>query len=242
MLIKTKGIVFRVVKFGETSVIADIYTEAKGLQSYIINSVRTAKPKFHSGLIQLMSIVDMVVYAREGKELNHIKELRAAYPYHTIPFNIIKGTIGTFMLELAQKTIKESEPNPELFDFLYQSFIRLDSTTSSFNNTHLSFMVKLCQYLGIAPEAISSSDEGLYLDFQSGTLVKAIPVHRQFMDTIQTQRLQWFLQTPFEENHLLKMTTDERRNFVQQMIKYYEIHIPNFHELKTFSILQTVLA
>lgn len=35
MQIKTRGIVFRSVKYGESSVIADIFTEEKGLHTFI---------------------------------------------------------------------------------------------------------------------------------------------------------------------------------------------------------------
>ena len=39
---KTKGIVLRTVKYGETSVIVTILTELFGLQSYLINGVRSS--------------------------------------------------------------------------------------------------------------------------------------------------------------------------------------------------------
>ncbi|MFZ4545653.1 MAG: DNA repair protein RecO, partial [Saprospiraceae bacterium] len=175
MLIKTRGIVFRVVKYGETSVITEVYTEEKGLQSYIIHGVRTKKPKFHSGLIQNMSLIEMVVYAQEGKVLHHVKELRSAHPYQAIPFQIIKSAVGSFMLELAQKSIKESEANPELFNFLFDIFVFLDETTHPVVNTHLSFMVKLAAYLGIMPE-IEKPRTNQYFDIRSGTFSEQHPM------------------------------------------------------------------
>ena len=40
MLIKTRGIVLSFLKYRETSIIARIYTERRGVQSYIVNGVR----------------------------------------------------------------------------------------------------------------------------------------------------------------------------------------------------------
>jgi DNA repair protein RecO (recombination protein O) len=240
MIIKTRGIVFRVVKYGETSIIADIYTEERGLQSYILNSVRAKKPKFHAGLVQIMSLVDMVVYAREGKEIHHVKELRSAFPFQRIPFDIIKSSVGTFMLELAQKTIKENEANLELFHFLFHTFVLLDETKENVANMHLSFMVKLCDFLGILPEG-GAQEQNRYFDLKEGLFLDKSPLHQSYMNPIQTQWLQLFLNTPFEENHTIVMKGEERRQFVQQMMKYYEFHIPNFTELKTFAVLQMVL-
>src|SRR5690348_3612929 len=45
MLHKTKGIVLRSVKYGETSLVVTIFTELFGLQSYLVNGVRTVPKK-----------------------------------------------------------------------------------------------------------------------------------------------------------------------------------------------------
>ncbi len=42
MLVKTSGIVFRAVKYSETSIITDVYTRDLGMQTYIVNGVRSA--------------------------------------------------------------------------------------------------------------------------------------------------------------------------------------------------------
>ena len=51
MLIKTAGIIFQTKKYSESSLIADIYTEEKGLRSYIISGVRSKKGKGKCGAL-----------------------------------------------------------------------------------------------------------------------------------------------------------------------------------------------
>ena len=43
---KTKGIVFRTVKYGETSLVVTVYTEFFGVQTYMVNGARSTK---HTG-------------------------------------------------------------------------------------------------------------------------------------------------------------------------------------------------
>ena len=117
MLIKTRGIVFRAVKYSETSFILDIYTEEKGLRTYIVSGVRQKNARVKPSLLQLMTLVEMVVYHRDDKSMTRIKEIKAAHIYHSIPFDIRKGAIGMFMIEVARKTIRESEENRALFQF-----------------------------------------------------------------------------------------------------------------------------
>ncbi|HPD54473.1 MAG TPA: recombination protein O N-terminal domain-containing protein, partial [Bacteroidia bacterium] len=56
MLEKTRGIVLRTTDYGETSLVVKVFTEAYGLQSYIVNSVRkpgAKTPSYHSRPLSL---------------------------------------------------------------------------------------------------------------------------------------------------------------------------------------------
>ena len=113
MIFKSLGIVFRTVKYSETSVIADIYTQERGMRSYIISGVRAKQARTSMSILQVMSLVDIVAYGREDKSLNRIKEIKSAYVYQTLPYDVRKTAIGMFILELARKTFgrrKKIEP------------------------------------------------------------------------------------------------------------------------------------
>jgi DNA repair protein RecO (recombination protein O) len=85
MIVKTRGIVFRYTRYGETSIIANVFTEQFGLQSYIVNGVRSKKPKVNIALFQPLTLLDMVVYHKETGGVFRIKEVKCNYPYRIIP-------------------------------------------------------------------------------------------------------------------------------------------------------------
>src|SRR5690349_5064937 len=116
---KTKGIVLRTVKYGETSIIVSIFTELFGLQSYLVNGVRTATKKGtgKAGLFQPTAILELVVYHNELKQLNRIKEFKWNYIYRQILSDVPKNAVALFMIELLTKCLKQPEPNPDLFHF-----------------------------------------------------------------------------------------------------------------------------
>ena len=62
MLVKTRGIVLSYLKYRETSVIVRIYTEQLGLQSYVVNGVRKAKPPGRIALFQPFTLLELVAY------------------------------------------------------------------------------------------------------------------------------------------------------------------------------------
>jgi len=120
MIHSTKGIVLRTVKYGDTSMIATIYTELFGIQSYIVNGVRTSSKKGpgKANLLQPAAILDLVVYHNDLKNLQRIKEFRWGYLYQHLFFNVLKNSVALFMVELLQKTLKQPEANPDLFHFI----------------------------------------------------------------------------------------------------------------------------
>ncbi len=69
MIYQTKGIVLRAIKYGETSVVVNIFTELFGIQSYLVNGIRiSGKTSSKANLFQPTSILDMEVYHNELKK------------------------------------------------------------------------------------------------------------------------------------------------------------------------------
>ena len=127
---KTKGIVLRRVKYGETSLIVSIYTELFGLQSYLINGVRTssAKGSGKANLFQPTAILEMVVYHNELRQLQRIKEFKWGYLYEHILTDVKKNAVASFMIELITKCLKQPESNEDLYNFIEDAFIYLDKS------------------------------------------------------------------------------------------------------------------
>lgn len=235
MLIKTKGIIFKAIKYSETSLILDIYTEEKGLQKYIISGVRSKRAKTKVGILQPTSLVEMVAYYRVSKPINRLKEIKAAHIYQTLPFDVLRGTMGLFMVELAQKTIKEEEANPYLFHFLFDQFYQLDIADQFPPNFHLQFMAELAKYLGFAP-ANGWSNNTPYFDMQEGRFEQKEPLHQYTMEVLLSQKIHQLFQY---ENPIL--TRKERQLLLEKLILFYRLHIENFTGLNTHTILKEVL-
>ena len=98
------------------------------------------------------------------------KYFRLAYVYSEIPFQLQKSAVGIFIAELLQKTVKEAVQNPELFEFIWNTFMYLDLTKDSVSNLHLTFMVQLAEYLGFMPGGEYKKEKS-YFDLKEGIRV-----------------------------------------------------------------------
>src|SRR4030095_16555116 len=130
MLHKTKGIILRSIKYGETSLVVSIFTEQLGLQSYLVNGVRQASPKGATKaiLFQPSAILDLVTYHNEFKNLQRLKEFKWAYLYQHILSDVMKNAVALFMIELLTKCLKQPEANAELFNFVEDALHHLDES------------------------------------------------------------------------------------------------------------------
>jgi DNA repair protein RecO (recombination protein O) len=239
MVVKTRGIVLRTVKYGETSIIADIYTEGFGVRSYIVSGVRTSKAKVSAGLLQVMSLVDIVAYDKVEK-LNRIKEIRAAHVYTRLPFEMGRASVGLFMAEVTKRVIRESEENADLFDFLFSAFRYLDETEHSFANIHLVFLLELSGYLGFRPHE-EDYTEGSVFDLKNGYFTKGIIGHSHFLNDKQASLLRGLLSVSWHDSHTIAISRSERRLLIGDLLKFYQFHLDNFPEIQSFKILQEIL-
>ncbi len=239
MLIKTKGIVFRTVKYGDSGVIADIYTSEKGLQQYYLRGLRSEKSRMRAGLLQVMSILDMEAYCRADKTLNNIREARPGYVYQTLPFDVRKGAVALFMAEVARKTIREVEPNAPLFDFLCTSLIALDQAQGQFANIHLYFLVHLSAYLGFALSDGYSETTPCF-DLQEGGFMASNPHNPYLLDPTLSYSLSLLLACPIEKSGEVPMARSSRNLLLTRLLQYYQLHAGQLSDIQSHRILQEV--
>jgi DNA repair protein RecO (recombination protein O) len=232
------------VKYGETSLIVTMFTELFGLQSYLVNGVRTSS-KTGSGkanLFQPTAILDLVVYHNELKHLNRIKEFKWSYLYQHIFSDVPKNAVALFMIELLTKCLKQPEANPELFEFCEDAFIHLDESSGPvMANFPLFFALHLPVFFGfrITDEY---SDNNSIVDLQEGMFVPERPDHFHFLEGKQaevTSELLKMMQP--EELEQLKLNHDFRRQLLFAYETYYALHIQDFGTMKTLPVLREVL-
>jgi len=222
MVHKTRGVVFRFTRYGETSIIVSIFTELFGLQSYIVNGVRSASARNKIALYQPLTLLELVVYHRPNANINRIKEIRCIHPYQTITSDVRKSAIAIFLNELVNKTVKEESHASELCSFLVNSFISLDTLGERAENFHLLFMIRLSRLLGFG--AFNTNE------------VLGVRV----VDEATERLLDAMLDAEYDAD--LPISNDKRRELLDLMIRFYGDHIDNLGEMRSLHVLREVLS
>lgn len=231
MLHKTSGICIHHIKYKETSIIAKIYTQEFGLQSYIINSVRTAKPKYSIALFQTFTLLDMVVYHKEGNEmLQRVSEVRCIKPFQRISSDFIKTSIVVFLSEILLKTLRTEEKNERLYVFLTQALHSLDSQ-EQVENFPIVFLLELLEHLGLLGKDCSV----IFAQLHEVSALKVPASHFQsetkILQDIQSHR---FAVPP------IPMPTRLRKDLLNYILLYYRLQFDFFGEVKSLQILRNL--
>lgn len=240
MLHKTRGIVFKVTDYGESSVIAQVYTEKFGLQSYMVNGAKKAKAKIHRNMLQPLHLLDMVVYHKNTGGVQRIAELKNLPVLQSIPYDIIKSSLIMFLNEVLYKSVKQQTPDENLFQFLFHSVELLDQQTSNPVNFHLVFLLRLSRYLGFYPDQTKAPDAD-YFDMRNGVFTKYKPENWQYLSPPHTQNFYQLLKYGFENMDQLVLKNDERRYLLSKLLEYFAQHVEGFGNIRSHEVLEEVL-
>ena len=121
MFVTTKGIVLRTHPFKDKKLISKIYTEDRGLVSFIIR-----KNKDQIILSQPLNIVEITYRESNTRSLFYITDCSVEYVYGDLMTNGEKLSFALLISEVLNKCL--TEINIELFDFIINSFKWFDNT------------------------------------------------------------------------------------------------------------------
>ncbi len=237
MMIKTRAIVLNSIKFGESKVIIDLFTQQKGFLSFLVRVPKSSKSKIKIQFFQPLSILELEFDFRLNSKLQYISDVRLALPFTSIPFDSYKLSISLFLSEFLSYSLRNEQENSSLYSFLENSILWLDVVTGQFANFHLVFMFNLSRFLGFYPN-VDNYSCGSFFDLQEGDFCEFAPLHRFFLKSSDSAFILSLVRLSYNTMHLCKMTRTDRNHCTEVILLYYRLHIPGFPELKSFSILK----
>ena len=243
MLHNTKGIVLRVTKYGDTSVIISAYTELFGLQQYMVKGVRTTSKKGASKGVfyQPGAILQMEVYHAPMKSLQMLKESNWDYVYQTVYSDVLRNAVALYIVEVLQQTL-QPEPHPELFYLIEDTLKQLDKGGPGLvSNLPIYFLIHLSQTLGFGLQGKYSSETPL-LDIKEGEFVAKPPAHPYFLEVQTAQVASTFLQVQFYNDlETISLSGAQRKKILELFQLSLSWHYKKFSEIKSLPILQSIL-
>lgn len=240
MLNKCKAIVIKTVDYSETSVVLTCYTDLYGVQTYMVNGVRSKKGSIRPSQLLPLTLLEVEVYHQQNKNMQRIKELRCTPALKQLHFDVIKSAIGIFTAEIIYKIIKEeNQPDEALFGFLFSSIQLLDIQTQVVNFP-VYFLLQLSRYMGFWPKG-SYTELTNSFDWNEGEFKNYDPLNPSHIDPPLSKMISDLLQSDFESFHQISIGYKDRTDILNYLILFYQNHTDTLHEVKSHKILAEVL-
>lgn len=235
-----RGIVLRTVKYGDHSLIVDVFTESRGRMSFMASTSRAKRSVRSVSFWQPLSMVEFSVEIRPNAgRLPRPVDVHAYYNYADLPFSPVKSTLLLFLAEFLCAALREEKENPPLYQYIESSLLWLDMVDSpaSVANFHLAFLMHLSRFTGIYPN-LEAPDH--YFDLLAGSYCDRPPSHPHFLRDAEARALPTLFRMDYPTMHLFRLSRKERQRILHVLNEYYRLHIPNFPELKSLAVLQEI--
>ncbi|MCK9628242.1 MAG: DNA repair protein RecO [Bacteroidales bacterium] len=215
---KLQIVVLHTIKYRDTSLILQGYSNIFGKHSFIVKTGKGKSSRAMISQLHPLDIIDAELVTGSKGEIPLIKEFTPAYRLEEIRCNMDKCSIAMFISELIYRTIKEVESDPDLYRFIRDSILQLENIGSGFANFHPWFVVEMCKRTGYDPVLSEAEFPGK-----------------------SSEILATLLNTTPERLSSLKINGKERYTFIKDMLNYLSNHIGYPLEIKSLEVLHHVL-
>jgi DNA repair protein RecO (recombination protein O) len=239
MVDKTTGIVLHQLKYSDSGNIVNIYTKKFGRLSLMTRSSAGKKRGRQNVRLQPMTILEMVIYYKESRSVQSLKEYSVLYAPADIYNNVVKTGMAIFLGEVMNAVLREESPQEELYEYIRNSIFYLDGSKEGYSNFHIAFLAGLCSYLGIEP-ARKKNEENIIFDMQNGAFVPLPPSHGIYLDREASGILSEFFSSSWENVNAIELTGAKRNEVLLSLLRYYSVHLPSLKKINSIEILREV--
>ena len=241
MLDKTSGIVLNQIKYTDSGIVTQIFTKKYGRQSFLIKGMRNKKSGKHAVLFRPLTILDLVLYYKESRSMQTLREFSVEYAPSGIYDNVLKSSIAIFIGEVLTAVLREEGQQDDLFNYIKHSVEYLDHKNETFSNFHIAFLVGLCSFLGFEPGKRIGEENRLF-DMVNGTFVPLPPAHGIYSNLEISGILADFFSSSWDEINQISLSGSMRNDVLSELLRYYSVHLPSFRKINSLDILKEVFA
>ncbi|MCS6904644.1 MAG: DNA repair protein RecO [Bacteroidia bacterium] len=241
MIGKHQGIVLRIFLWKESSYIASIFTQNEGKLSFLIPAALATKRKNTLGPLQVGYIIDFIGYIKANRNIQKLTESSLHYAYTTIPYNPVSFLYLSLVIELIDKSIREQDPNPFLYNSLKEYLITLDKGTQNAYYLTLSFLIEVTRYLGFFPHI------GGVLDPERP--IKFIITEGRFENTSSENpaarylyQIVWQNQNPTHNSNNIELPKNYKLPVLRLLIDYFSAQVENFSPLNSLPVFLQIFS
>lgn len=150
MIVKTRAVVLREIKYREQSKICLLLTREFGQLSVILKGVRNPKNRLN-GLFSAGNLLDTVIYKKNTRDIQLVSDAHLVLSPMTSTPHLDRFAMLYRVLDLARHASDHEEKNVPLFTLLATTIEKLCCAEQNFPAIMAAFLTRLISILGFEP-------------------------------------------------------------------------------------------
>ena len=239
MIEKTEALILNSIKYGDSSLVIQCYTEEFGRISLLARGIRRKSKSRPRSTIQPLQLFSVTISKKETREMSLLREADLVFITQNTHIDVKRSAIAIFIADLLSHILREEEKDSRLFMFLREAVIELDRINEGLENFHLYFCVRLAEYIGISPIMIDEAAEPSN-DFENGRFIKKDSEYNKGEELFNSDLYSQFSLLTYETLGNIKLSGEQRNRFLISMLKFYSHHLPGSGNLKSLAVLTEI--
>ena len=233
MKYSSRAISLTYIKQGESTIISNIFTEERGLQTFFIKGVRSKKSKIKLAYFEPLKLISIDASFIAKKPLQNLQGASVIEPFNLGRKNIYKNFISFFIAEVTTKVLQKNEKNTTLFNFVWQTINSLYGSEKTDPNFALKYLLNLSHFLGFYPSLDNLNKP--FFNLLNGCFSNTIDLEESSLEQEKSNYLKALL-----KNSEVIIPQKQKQQLLTKLLQYYKIHHYNLDGVTSHLVIETL--
>lgn len=247
MLISTSAIVLKTIPYGDTSVIARMFTEDQGKVTILAKGAW--RPKNNAGaLLEPMNHIHLQYYHKNSREIQVLKDGGFTQQFSNLRKELSKVIVGLTIVEMMDKSTLDNNPFPILYRLGWRVLEKLNDEKQNIWLVFVFFLYQLSLRLGFLPNIKKCSKCNADLisgcfDNYTGELicVNCSTQSKISLDENSLSALQKLEGLHLDDLKTLSINKQGITNSIQFLDLFISFHLEGLKKLRSMTMLKQIL-
>ena len=247
MLISTSAIVLKTIPYGDTSVIARMFTEDQGKVTILAKGAW--RPKNNAGaLLEPMNHIHLQYYHKNSREIQVLKDGGFTQQFSNLRKELSKVIVGLTIVEMMDKSTLDNNPFPILYRLGWRVLEKLNDEKQNIWLVFVFFLYQLSLRLGFLPNIKKCSKCNADLisgcfDNYTGELicVNCSTQSKISLDENSLSALQKLEGLHLDDLQTLSINMQGITNSIQFLDLFISFHLEGLKKLQSMTMLKQIL-
>ena len=247
MLISTSAIVLKTIPYGDTSVIARMFTEDQGKVTILAKGAW--RPKNNAGaLLEPMNHIHLQYYHKNSREIQVLKDGGFTQQFSNLRKELSKVIVGLTIVEMMDKSTLDNNPFPILYRLGWRVLEKLNDEKQNIWLVFVFFLYQLSLRLGFLPNIKKCSKCNADLisgcfDNYTGELicVNCSTQSKISFDENSLSALQKLEGLHLDDLQTLSINMQGITNSIQFLDLFISFHLEGLKKLQSMTMLKQIL-